>query len=272
MKERRKHYLINVTWRCPNAGICRYCWVDHTIRQRPELLAAPERPLEDWVAAIQRDAPDVVDIAGGEPFIVNWLADLMLACPDVAFGLSTNGLYPRAIEKLADAAPTNLISVNMSYHPDGRGRYKNYDKVWRESIRILSSGEGRPAPNIVDYKDTVELSADAMAWMNENGINYVVSPYEDMDGLEPLQEQGLCCQGGIDHLTIAPDGSAWPCLTTLRSPYWRETCLGNWLDGELDLSRKPQPCHLYCLDHYVLEDQHSAGDMWGTRARPCEGE
>jgi len=202
---------------------------------------------------------------------MDWIPALLNACPQTRFGLSTNGLYPKALRKLAEAAPSNLLSINVSYHPNGRGHYGNYDKVWQESIRALSQGEGRPHPNIVDFEDTVALSADAMKWMDANGINYVVSPYEEMETLDALQPQGLCCRGGIDHLTIAPDGSAWPCLTTLRSPYWRETCLGNWLDGELDLSKKPEPCHLYCLDHYVLETQHEAGDMWGVKARPCEG-
>ena len=85
-------------------------------------------------------------------------------------------------------------------------------------------------------------------------------------------ETGLICKGGIDHLVIAPDGTAWPCLSALRSPDWREMILGNWLDGKIDLSRKPQPCYLNCTDYYVLKEQHSNGDMWGVDAKPWGAE
>ena len=34
-----RHFLINPTWRCQNA--CSYCWVQQTVRVRPELMNAP---------------------------------------------------------------------------------------------------------------------------------------------------------------------------------------------------------------------------------------
>ena len=263
-----KHWLINPTWRCHSR--CRYCWLNDTIRARPELLNAPERPYEDWLAAIRRDKPDVVDIAGGEPYLLPWINKLIAACPEIMFGISSNGLEYERIVELAEMRPQNIVGLNLSYHPDAAERWADYDTRWRNAVWAVRKTGGMPGPNIVDYEDNVAKSQGALQWLKTQRIVYAISPYEDMGILAEKQAQGLCCRGGVDHLVVAPDGSAWPCLSTLRSPYWRETCLGNWLDGTVDVSRKEQPCLIYCIDHYILESNHSCGDMWGVAARPCE--
>jgi len=263
-----KHYLINPLWRCQNQ--CSYCWVQQTVRQRPELYDVPERPMADWVAAIQRDAPDIVDIAGGEPLLLDWTIDLITACPDTAFGLSTNGLAFAQIERLCAIKPQNLLAINISYHPEGKERNAGYDRQWKRTITLMRSLGAKPHTNIVNAPGNVKKAGEVLIWLEKQGCKWEISPYERMDVLGDKLPQGLCCQGGVNHLTIAPDGMAWPCLTALRSPYWKELALGNWLDGTIDLSRKPQPCHLNCVDYYVLPQEHEAGDMWNTQARPCE--
>lgn len=263
-----KHYLINLTWRCQNS--CSYCWVRQSVRQRPELTAAPERPLADWVAALRRDPPDLVDIAGGEPLLVPWLMDLFVAAPNVRFGLSSNGLAHDRLMGLLERRPANLIALNISYHPETAASVPRYTTLWRRTVyaaHVLAPGVHC---NVVAAPGIVDRAGDTIKWLQQHGIHHEVSPYEEVAGLGVEQPVGLCCRGGIDHLTIAPDGSAWPCLTTLRSPYWRERCLGNWIDNTLDLSRRIQPCHLDCVDYFVLPKEHAAGDMWGIRARPCE--
>lgn len=263
-----KHYLLNLTWRCQNK--CSYCWVNQTVKARPELLGVAERPMGDWVAALERDEVVVADVAGGEPLLVPWLPELMLACPQVAFGLSTNGLALRGLRRLCQLKPANLIAVNLSYHPEAPLWHTDYDEHWRMAMTMLIAAKLHVHTNVVDAPGNREAARQMIDWLCQQGIKHEVSPYERMDVLSDKLPGGLCCEGGVNHLTVAPDGSAWPCLTTLRSPYWRETCLGNWLDDTLDLNRKVQPCHLNCVDYYVLPHEHSAGDMWGIGARPCE--
>lgn len=132
-------------------------------------------------------------------------------------------------------------------------------------------GGARPHCNIVCANDNEETSREVRVWLANIGGHYDLSPYEPTAQLGTLRAPGLRCQGGINHLTMAPDGAAWPCLTALRSPYWRETCLGNWIDGGIDLRRKPAPCHLECADYYILATQHPSGEMWRTEPRPWEG-
>ena len=234
--------------------------------RKRELFDAPHRPLQDWVAAIHRDKPALVDIAGGEPLLWGWVPELIAACPKTSFGLSTNGLCTEEIGHLCGSYLPNLVSTNVSYHPEQKGK----DRTWKRSVMLLKHTGFTIHTNIVDYYSNLELSEGIRKWLLDREIRCVVSPYERMDVLGEQLEQGLCCQGGINHLTIAPDGSAWPCLTTLRSPFWKQACLGNWLDDTVDVGRKKQPCHLNCVDYYVLTEQHSSGDMWGIEARPYE--
>ena len=262
-----KHYLINPTWRCQNQ--CSYCWVQRTVRQRPELYHAQERPWQDWAAALHRDPPDIVDVAGGEPFLWEGLADLIRACPHVMFALSTNGVASAAIQAFCDLSKApNLNSINISFHPESEKTIPRYLWHWRTSALTLMDTGYLVHSNVVDYGDNEER---AYRIMGQWKAKYILSPYENMDILKEKQAQGLCCEGGVNHLTVAPDGTAWPCLSTLRSPYWAETAIGNWLDDTIDLNRKPQPCHIYCIDHYILETSHSGGDMWRVNAHPCEG-
>lgn len=262
-----RHWLINPTWRCQNH--CSYCWLNGSVRTRPEMMRAQERPLADWVHAIQRDRIEIVDIAGGEPLLLGWLAGLLDMCPQTVFGLSTNGLDMRALRVLSAQPHPNLVAINVSYHPDTAQRLPDYDARWQGAVLLLRDMSLPVHCNVVMYPDVVERSERMLAWMRQKQILHELSPYEDVGSLGIPQATGLCCQGGVNHMTVAPDGSAWPCLSTLRSPYAASMCLGNWLDGMIDLSRKPQPCHLQCVDYFVLPSQHSAGDMWRIEAKPC---
>jgi len=256
----RKHYLINPTWQCTSK--CPECWLNSTIRARGALKESQERPLKDWVQAIERDKPDVIDIAGGEPMLISWVGDLINAVPDVRFGLSTNGMLAGEIERqLCSSRLPNLISVNVSLHP--RAGYTN----WRRSIISLLDTGYHVISNVVVWGDNVRLVEEQAVWAKEQGVDVVYSPFEDMRDLLETTNTPLYCDAGHNHLVVAPDGRAWPCLTTLRSPWWRETVLGNWLDDSVDLGKVRQPCYLYCLDYYVLAKKHPAGDMWGVNVR-----
>lgn len=262
-----KHYAAHLLWACQNH--CSYCWVEQSVRLRPEQYKARIRPMADWVAAITRDAVDVVEILGGEPLLIPWLPDLIAACPRSRFAISTNGLKTEAAQVLADRKLPNLISINLSLHPESEEHDKDYLQKWSASLLALRQSYTL-CVNLVNAPRNRERCALVEQWLTSRHIPYIVSPYEQVACLGTKTGLGLCCQGGTDHLLIAPDGEAWPCFTALRSPYHAEYSLGNWIDGTIDVSRKPVPCYLQCVDYYVLPHEHAAGDMWGVKARPCE--
>jgi hypothetical protein len=261
-----RHYLIQPTWKCHNR--CEYCWVEQSVRIHPDLYNVKERPAVDWYNALKRDRPELVDISGGEPLLLNWVPDLMRAAQSINFGLSTNGLAQDGINNLCKNKIPNLISINVSHHPTVKS--PGYISTWKFSVMSLMAAGYLVHCNIVAAPGNKELASDIINWMEVNEVSHEISPYEQVAGLGTLRETGLLCQGGINHITVAPDGTAWPCLTSLRSPYYKELALGNWLDGTLDISKKPQPCFLDCADYYILSKEHTAGDMWNVQARPAE--
>jgi hypothetical protein len=261
-----KHFLCNVTFRCQNAGVCRYCWVEGSVRKRGDTFA--ERPPEDWIRAIQRERPDTVDLAGGEPTLYEGLGEIIRACPRVSFGLSTNALDEGAIAALAEARLPNLVSINCSFHPDRLEADGFYGGLWLRNVKRLREAGYRVHVNVVDYEGQGVLAPLVADMVNRYGVQVVVSPYEDVARVVET-DVPLVCLGGINHLNVAPDGTAWPCLSTMRSENAWALELGNWLDGTLDLGRRIQPCYLYCADYYILPRLHLGGDVWNVQARPA---
>jgi len=261
-----KHILICPTWACQNH--CRYCWMDYTVRARPEMMDAMQRPASDWIAAIKRE-PVMVDIAGGEPLLYHGICEIIEGCPETTFGLSTNGMHVEGINKLVAARLLNLISINLSIHADN-GQAAYFDRFKAAFLLLRATGYNVFA-SVVKYEDELAQASPLLGWLRRNGATIVESPYEDMHPDKQPRTPPLVCDAGVNHLVMAPDGSAWPCLGAMWSTQWRETMLGNWLDDTVDVSRVPKPCKLYCESYVYLLSEHPSGDMWKTNVRVYQG-
>lgn len=266
-----KHYLMNPTWKCQLK--CSYCWVRKHVNHQPGLNDMTERPYEAWKAAIRRDPPDILDVGGGEPLSVSWTIKLIKDFPQIHWGLSTNGINQVRIEELAKERLLQIININLSYHPEAAYQYVWYNDQWKKQILMLHYAGYPLSPNLEDAGKNVERSQWAIDWLEALGLHMVVSPL--CGGRKELafpQKQSLVCDAGVNFITIGPDGTAWPCLSSLNSYAWEETSIGNWIDGTIDLSHKPNPCHLYCVELFIQLKQHESGDFWGIHARPLDGE
>lgn len=260
-----KHYLMMPTWRCQNA--CPYCWLNETVRTRRAMMRAPEQPVSRWLEAVERDRPDLLDIAGGEPTLWPGLLSFIDSV-GVNVGLSTNGLYFDAIAALAERKRANLVSITLSLHP--RCLLPAYAELWTLSYGLLSKAGYRVLVNVVNWQDNEAQAEPILAQMRAHNKAFCLSPFEQVADLAVQKAVGLTCQGGISHKVIAPDGETWPCLSTLRSPWWESLSMGNWLEGTDTPARRVQPCHLACVDYYVLKGQHVGGDVWGVDAKGDE--
>jgi hypothetical protein len=264
------HYLMNPTWRCQLH--CSYCWVRKHINRIPALTNVEERPMEDWVNAIWHDPPEIMDIGGGEPLSLPWTLDLIALFPRIRWGLSTNGINTDRIEELAERKLRQIINVNLSYHPEAARTVPGYDDLWKREVLLLAKAGYSVGPNLEITPFNMANGKWAIDWLEAEGLHMVVSPLcGGRPELAHPQEQALVCEAGRNFKTFAPDGRAWPCLSALNSYAWDETSIGNWIDGKIDLSRKPNPCHLYCVEFNVQYQEHESGDFWGINARPvCE--
>lgn len=274
-----KHYLLNVTWRCPSN--CPECWVRNTIMLDRRSMSESEHTAEEWIEVLRRDKPDTLDIAGGEPFAYKEIIELIEGLSDIKIGLSTNTIYQDEILRLCDRRLDNVISINMSFHPNIMEWNEGYFDRYRGTYVSLKAAGYPVFCSIVDWEDNVEKAAEygMSKWASRNAVNLVIAPFEDMDLVEdpsnlPLVEGGLSCDGGKTHKVFTPGGNVFPCLTTLRSHTRWERCLGNVFDEGYDPKKleKIEGCSLYCYDYYVLKNSHPGGEMWGVNPRPIKGE
>jgi organic radical activating enzyme len=261
-----KNYLINITWGCQLQ--CSYCWVRKSIYPNLKLLYVKHRTFEEWTRAIENDPPDFMTLGGGEPLLVPWALDLIRAFPGIKWCLSTNGVEKDKIVELAIHKLPQVHNVNLSYHPEAARLDPQYVEQWKHEITILAGAGYNVSSNIEKVNNNVEDSQEIIDWMALQNLPMLISPI--CGGREELahpQDTPLVCEGGVNHLVIAPNGDAWPCQTTINSYAWRETCLGNWIDGTLDLSKKPQPCNLRCVEYFYQYPEHQAGDFFFLNVR-----
>lgn len=262
-----KFYLLNITWKCQLN--CHYCWMRKHITPNRELRNVPERMLDEWVAAIKRDTPDLIGLGGGEPLSVSWVLDLIRAFPNVKFAINTNGLNADKIEELCARLLPNVIHINLSYHPDAAKRYDWYDALYKQNVINLARA-GYPVTGSVVITDGYrEDTAGIMEWAKTIGLHMTEIPIcTTRPEIAELTNEGLVCDGGITHLFSDPSGQVWPCQTALNSPFWKSTCLGNWADGNVNLDNKPVPCYLWCVEKNVNSAAHESGDFFHVNARP----
>lgn len=262
-----KFYLLNITWKCQLN--CHYCWMRQNITPNKELRDVPERTLDEWVEAIKRDKPDLIGLGGGEPLSVSWVLDLIRAFPEVKFAINTNGLNTDKIEELVKSRIPNVIHINYSYHPDAAKRYKWYDNLYKQNMIALMNA-GYPVTGSVVIADSYSEQTKAMiAWVRDLGLHMTEIPIcTTLPEIQTLTDEPLICDAGITHLFSDPAGQVWACQTAMNSPYWQSMCLGNWVDGEIDLSKKPVPCYLWCVERNVNSEAHESGDFFHVNARP----
>jgi len=224
--------------------------------------------MEDWARAIERDTPDFITLAGGEPLSVPWAIDLMRAFPNVKWCLSTNGLNRDKIDELANLRLPQIFNINLSYHPEAAKRYSWYFDGWKIGMLTLAEAGYNVSSNIERVNQNVERSQRAIDFAHALGKKMLISPIcGGRPELAHPQDTPLVCEGGINHLTIAPNGDAWPCQSAINSFAWKETCLGNWIDDTIDMSKKPVPCHLQCVEYFYQYKEHEAGDFFFLNVR-----
>ena len=242
-------------------------------------IAEREHSLEDWVEVFRKDPPATLDIAGGEPLSVPWIVDFIRRIGEQAetsgtkVGLSTNGLFSGSVQRLSERKLANVISINMSFHPNIMPWLGDYLDRYKRNIGMLKNAGYHVFSSIVDYEDNVRVASECgmLEWLKRARIQVAVSPYEDMDDVaEKTEGRELDCDGGIAHKVFTPSGFVFPCLTTLRSPDRWEFVRGNVFDPRYDphKERGTRGCRLFCYDYYVLQKKHPGGDMWGVNARP----
>jgi len=194
---------------------------------------------------------------------------LIRAFPDVRFAINTNGLNSDKIDELVRGRIPNVVHINYSYHPDAAKRFSWYDGLYKHNAVALGQAGYPVTGSIVIDDEQSEQTKAMLKWSREVGYHMTEIPIcTTRPEIQTLTDTPFVCDAGETHLFSDPAGQVWACQTCLNSPYWKETCLGNWVDGDIDMSKKPVPCYLWCVEYHVNSQDHESGDFFHVNARP----
>lgn len=249
---------------------CSYCW-EYQLQQRGELAISKNKSAEEWIEVWNRLRPEVLDISGGEPFTVPGIEDVMAAVPS-RIAVTTNlSVSPKEFCRKVD--PAKVIVVTASFHPTQNGTSKNpmnvetflgralmlkrrgypvrinfvatHEHVWLLEVFKLAFGHHGLDLNVAPYSSvedpnplpfTPEESAEVLKWATESARTHPL--VAEIDSVSPGAEFAVDCSGGIEHISVQPDGSAYRCLTESIPGH---NPLGNVFDPDFQLKGGP-PC------------------------------
>ena len=244
---------------------CDYCW-EVQAEQHGDFKPEPFKKADDWIKAWSRLRPEILDITGGEPFMQPGLVKIIqeLASVGVRMAMTTNLSHP-ILEFVKQVTPDQVFSITASYHPSQNGTRKhpmNPDIFFGRILLLREFGFNNVTVNIVAYPEQMWLipkfveqcDVHKLRWHIDPYSSIMYSPWEYTETekamlaryVTPHRTVGqsdptsVMCSGGVDHISVQPDGSAWRCI--LERQQWLGK-LGNIFDDGFELRDNYSPCH-----------------------------
>lgn len=247
---------------------CHYCW---EVQAQAAGLYKPA-PFGDsagpWVTAWNRLKPRVLDITGGEPFLLPWFVDLIEGLdPEIKLGLTTN--LSHDLTGFVQRVPADrFASVTCSFHPteNGTARHPMNPDLFLGRCLLLKNRGFRVSVNYVVWPEQLWLIADHKARFERHGLRFHVDPYSSIS-YYPIElteaEQAYAaqfvgsgrathpwaaehgpgyrvdCDGGLSHLNVQPDGTAHRCILDHKLGV---RPVGNVLDPAFELYERATAC------------------------------
>ena len=246
---------------------CKYCW-EVQAQERGEFKPIPLKPASEWLAVWNRLKPALLDISGGEPFLMPDLVDLIVGLnPEIRVGLTSNLSHP-LLEFARHVSPERVVSIAASFHPteNGTRQCPMNPEIFVGRCMFLQSRGFRITVNCVAWPEQLYLIPAWAEMFRSHGLRFHVDPYSPMayypyeyseaerkllepwivpnrqvglTVIQPVEPVAVDCSGGIDHLSVQPDGSAWRCILERQLGI---NPLGNVFDPEFRLLDEPRMC------------------------------
>ena len=245
---------------------CKYCW-EVQAQERGEFKPEPFKPWQDWLEVWNRLKPEKLDITGGEPFLpgIGLLEILKGLDRDILVSFTSNLSHP-VIEFVRVSSPAQVHSITASWHPTENGTKANpmNPEIFLGRVLFLQEMGFQVTVNIVAWPEQLWLIPAWVGMFDHHGIPWNIDPYQSIAYyaweytekekellsryMRPNRLYGLdckpdgkvvACSGGIDHISVQPDGSAWRCILERQQML---NPLGNVFDPGFQLIDEPLPC------------------------------
>lgn len=243
---------------------CKYCW-EVQAQHFGDFKAEKFKPAKEWIDAWTRLKPGVLDITGGEPFLQPGLIDIIeaIAANGTRIAMTTNISHP-LLDFVKRIKPSQVFSITASYHPTENGTRDQpmNENVFVGRLLLLREFGFDFTVNIVAWPEQLWLIPKYIAMCKVHKFRYHIDPYSSMAyypwTLTEAEKSALrqwvtpgraidrkdlgpvSCSGGIDHISVQPDGTAWRCILERQQLINK---IGNILDADFKLMDKPLVCN-----------------------------
>lgn len=243
---------------------CRYCWQEqHQDHGELKPVAFVDHGM--WVDAWNRLRPAVLDITGGEPFVLPGFVDAVSQIDAQTKIAVTTNLSKSLDEFIEKINPARVVVVTCSYHPSEYNRSSSMTGDTFLGRCLLLKNSGFPVNvNFVAWPDQMYLIPRVVSMFRDCGIGIHIDPYspsvyhkfsytsEQLKFLEPylvgnrskamsgqISDRPVMCSAGINHITVWQDGTAWRCL---RDMEMKINPLGSVFDENFSLLNREKIC------------------------------
>ena len=218
---------------------CKYCW-EVQAQERGEFKPEPFLKWERWVEAWNRINPQWLDITGGEPFLpgIGLLEVLPRLSNSIKVSITSN-LSHSLLEFVKVATPQQVHSITASFHPSENGTKQQpmNPEIFIGRVKFLQEFGYRVTANIVAWPEQLWLIPHWVGMFDAQGIRWHIDPYQSIayypweyteaerELLRPYMAENRAwgldakpdgkiveCSGGVDHLSVQPNGDAWRCI------------------------------------------------------------
>jgi MoaA/NifB/PqqE/SkfB family radical SAM enzyme len=217
---------------------CKYCWEVQAQERAGDFKPEKFKKPEEWIHAWNRLRPGILDITGGEPFLQPGLIEIIeaITANGTRMAMTSNFSHP-ILEFVKRVNPDQLFSITASYHPSENGTKANPMNVdvFLGRMLLLREFKFNVTINIVTWPEQIWLipkwielfqdvhkfrvhidpysSIEYYPWVYTDAEKAFISKYVTQNRtVNPNQVDPVLCSGGINHLSVQPDGSAWRCI------------------------------------------------------------
>jgi MoaA/NifB/PqqE/SkfB family radical SAM enzyme len=250
------------TWKCNYK--CEYCWQVQGQQQGHYLPGKLEDEHLRWLAAWKRLHPDVLDITGGEPFLVPGLVDCLAGLHHTIKLAITTNLSHDVGELIEKVPPDHFLQVTCSLHPS----QPRFNEVLFYGRALQLQKRGYPVMlNFVGWPEQLWIAELYQRISLERGLRFHFDPYAPSYNPAPKwserelaeitrlrgpdrtphpwtaefgQQYTVNCSGGMDHLSVHPDGTAYRCILDQQLGL---PAVGNVFDEAFTWGTAKTPCH-----------------------------
>ncbi len=160
---------------------CKYCW-EVQAQERGEFKPMPFRPAQDWLDAWNRLRPQLLDITGGEPFLMPELLDVVTGLdPAIRVAITSNLSHP-LIEFARHVSPERVINVTASFHPmeNGTRTHPMNPEIFVGRCLFLQNHGFNVTVNVVAWPEQMYLIPAWAEMFRSHDLRFHVDPYSSI--------------------------------------------------------------------------------------------